>query len=100
MELRKGTVRGFDAGTYRATVDERLGDLEVSLRDRGLRLLGAGDRVALATGQGRVDDAEHLGLPRQPTGDLDAAASVPFQARRPCPQAPQHVVGGFRRQPV
>jgi segregation and condensation protein B len=37
------------AGTDRATVDERLGDLEVSLRDRGLRLLTDGDRVELAT---------------------------------------------------
>jgi segregation and condensation protein B len=37
------------AGADRATVDERLGDLEVSLRDRGLRLLTDGDRVELAT---------------------------------------------------
>jgi segregation and condensation protein B len=33
----------------RETVDERLGDLEVSLRGRGLRLLATGDRVELAT---------------------------------------------------
>jgi segregation and condensation protein B len=31
------------------TVDARLGDLEVELRTRGLRLLAAGDRVELAT---------------------------------------------------
>jgi len=37
------------AGTDRATVDARLGDLEVSLRDRGVRLLIDGDRVELAT---------------------------------------------------
>ena len=37
------------AGTDRATVDERLGDLEVSLHDRGVRLLVDGDRVELAT---------------------------------------------------
>jgi segregation and condensation protein B len=37
------------AGTDRATVDARLGDLEVSLRARGIRLLIDGDRVALAT---------------------------------------------------
>jgi segregation and condensation protein B len=37
------------AGSDRATVDARLGDLEVSLRDRGLRLLVDGDRVELAT---------------------------------------------------
>jgi len=33
----------------RATVDERLGDLEVSLRDRGIRLVLSDDRVELVT---------------------------------------------------
>jgi segregation and condensation protein B len=37
------------AGVDRATVDERLGDLEVSLRERGIRLVLVGDRVELAT---------------------------------------------------
>ena len=37
------------ASTDRATVDARLGDLEVSLRGRGLRLVADGDRVELAT---------------------------------------------------
>ena len=37
------------AGTDRETVDARLGDLEVSLRDRGIRLVIDGDRVELAT---------------------------------------------------
>jgi segregation and condensation protein B len=37
------------AGVDRATVDARLGDLEVSLRGRGIRLLIDGDRVELAT---------------------------------------------------
>jgi segregation and condensation protein B len=37
------------AGVDLATVDARLGDLEVSLRDRGIRLLAAGDRIELAT---------------------------------------------------
>ena len=37
------------AVTDLATVDARLGDLEVALRDRGLRLVVAGDRVELAT---------------------------------------------------
>ena len=37
------------AGVDSATVDARIGDLEVSLRDRGIRLLSAGDRVELAT---------------------------------------------------
>jgi segregation and condensation protein B len=34
---------------YRADVDARLGDLEVSLRERGIRLLLSGDRVELVT---------------------------------------------------
>src|SRR3954451_21541394 len=37
------------AGTDRATVDARLGDLEMSLRERGIPLLVDGDRVELAT---------------------------------------------------
>jgi segregation and condensation protein B len=37
------------AGTDRATVDARLGDLEVSLGERGIRLIADGDRVELAT---------------------------------------------------
>jgi segregation and condensation protein B len=37
------------AGTDRETVDARLGDLEVSLRGRGIQLLVDGDRVELAT---------------------------------------------------
>jgi segregation and condensation protein B len=37
------------AGVDRETVDARLGDLEVSLRERGVRLVASGDRVELAT---------------------------------------------------
>jgi segregation and condensation protein B len=37
------------AGVPRAAVDERLGDLEVSLRERGIHLISVGDRVELAT---------------------------------------------------
>ena len=37
------------AGVDRATVDARLGDLEVSLGERGIRLVLSGDRVELAT---------------------------------------------------
>jgi segregation and condensation protein B len=40
---------GSLAGVDRATVDARLGDLEVTLRERGIRLLLSGDRVELAT---------------------------------------------------
>ena len=37
------------AGVDRATVDARLGDLEVTLRDRGIRLATSGDHVELVT---------------------------------------------------
>jgi segregation and condensation protein B len=37
------------AGVDRATVDARLGDLEVSLAGRGIRLVASGDRVELVT---------------------------------------------------
>ena len=37
------------AGVPRELVDERLGDLEVALRSRGIRLVLAGERVELAT---------------------------------------------------
>lgn len=37
------------AGIDRAAVDELLGDLEVALRDRGVRLVSAGDQVQLVT---------------------------------------------------
>jgi segregation and condensation protein B len=40
---------GTLAGVGRETVDARLGDLEVTLRDRGIRLLLSDDRVELAT---------------------------------------------------
>jgi len=46
--LSRREIAGL-AGTDRATVDARLGDLEVSLRARGIRLLIDGDRVELAT---------------------------------------------------
>ncbi len=37
------------AGVDRDTVDERLGDLEMSLAERGIRLIVDGDRIELAT---------------------------------------------------
>lgn len=40
------------AGVDRETVDERLGDLEVSLVERGIRLVISGDRVELTTAPG------------------------------------------------
>ncbi|MGH2466188.1 MAG: SMC-Scp complex subunit ScpB [Candidatus Limnocylindrales bacterium] len=40
-----GTLAGVDG----ETVDARLGDLEVALRDRGIRLVATGEQVELAT---------------------------------------------------
>jgi segregation and condensation protein B len=37
------------AGVDRETVDERLGDLEIALAERGIRLILSGDRVELVT---------------------------------------------------
>jgi segregation and condensation protein B len=37
------------AGTNRETVDARLGDVEVSLRNRGIRIVLSGDKVELVT---------------------------------------------------
>jgi segregation and condensation protein B len=46
--LRRREIAAL-AGSDVETVDARLGDLEVSLRDRGIRLLVDGDQVELAT---------------------------------------------------
>jgi segregation and condensation protein B len=51
------------AGVDRAIVDARLGDLEVSLRGRGIRLLIDGDRVELATAaEGGALVARYVGV--------------------------------------
>jgi segregation and condensation protein B len=51
------------AGVDRSSVDARLGDLEVSLGSRGIRLLIDGDRVELATSaDGGALVARYLGL--------------------------------------
>ena len=46
--LSRREIAGI-AGVDRATVDARLGDLEISLAGRGIRLVASGDRVELAT---------------------------------------------------
>jgi segregation and condensation protein B len=46
--LSRREIAGL-AGVDRVTVDERLGDLEVSLAGRGIRLLSSGERVELVT---------------------------------------------------
>jgi segregation and condensation protein B len=47
-QLSRREIAGL-AGVDRATVDGRLGDLEVSLSSRGIRLVLSGDHVELAT---------------------------------------------------
>jgi segregation and condensation protein B len=47
-QLSRREIAGL-AGVDRATVDERLGDLEVALASRGIRLVLSGDHVELAT---------------------------------------------------
>lgn len=46
--LTRGEIASL-TGVDREMVDARLGDLEVVLRDRGIRLVGVGDAVELAT---------------------------------------------------
>ena len=73
---------GALAGTDRATVDARLGDLEVSLRDRGIRLLIDGDRVELATAaQGGALVARYVGADavRLSPASLETLAIVAYR---------------------
>src|SRR4051794_22342534 len=70
------------AGTDRATVDARLGDLEVSLRERGLRLLIDGDRVELATApEGGALVARYIGADaiRLSNASLETLAIVAYR---------------------
>ena len=78
------------AGTDRATVDARLGDLEVSLRDRGIRLLIDGDRVELATApEGGALVARYVGA--------DAVRLSPASRSRRWPSSP--TASPSRRRP-
>jgi segregation and condensation protein B len=70
------------AGTDRATVDARLGDLEVSLRSRGIRLLVDGDRVELATApEGGALVARYIGADavRLSPASLETLAIVAYR---------------------
>ena len=73
------------AGVDRAAVDARLGDLEVSLRERGIRLLMADDRVELATA---------------PEGGLLVARYVGAEGLRLSPAALETLAIVAYRQPV
>lgn len=70
------------AGADRATVDARLGDLEVSLRERGIRLLIEGDRVELATAsEGGALVARYIGVDaiRLSPASLETLAIVAYR---------------------
>lgn len=70
------------AGTDRETVDARLGDLEVALRDRGLRLVIDGDRVELATApEGGALVARYVGADaiRLSSASLETLAIVAYR---------------------
>ncbi len=73
---------GALAGVDRATVDARLGDLEVSLRDRGIGLLIDGDRVELATAaEGGALVARYIGADavRLSPASLEVLAIVAYR---------------------
>jgi segregation and condensation protein B len=73
---------GSLAGIDRATVDARLGDLEVSLRGRGIRLLIDGDRVELATAaEGGALVARYVGVDavRLSPASLETLAIVAYR---------------------
>ena len=70
------------AGTDRESVDARLGDLEVALRDRGVRLVVDGDRVELATSpDGGVLVARYVGADaiRLSPASLETLAIVAYR---------------------
>lgn len=70
------------AGTDRETVDARLGDLEVALRDRGLRLVIDGDRVELATApEGGALVARYVGADaiRLSSASLETLAIIAYR---------------------
>jgi segregation and condensation protein B len=70
------------AGVDRATVDIMLGDLEISLRERGIRLVASGDRVELVTApEGGALVARYVGADavRLSPAALETAAIVAYR---------------------
>jgi segregation and condensation protein B len=83
------------AGVDRETVDARIGDLQVSLVESGIRLVESGERVELATSPdaGRLI-ARYVGVdaPRLSTPSLETLAVVAY--RQPCTRAMiEHIRG-------
>jgi segregation and condensation protein B len=85
--LSRAEIAGL-AGVERETVDARIGDLAVSLAERGIRLVESGERVELATAPeaGRLI-ARYVGAdaPRLSSPSLETLAIVAY--RQPCTRA-------------
>jgi segregation and condensation protein B len=76
------------AGVDRETVDARIGDLQVSLGERGIRLVESGERVELATSPDAGPlIARYVGVdaPKLSTPSLETLAIVAY--RQPCTRA-------------
>ncbi len=76
------------AGVDRETVDARVGDLHVSLAERGIRLVESGERVELATAsEAGALIARYVGAdaPKLSTPSLETLAIVAY--RQPCTRA-------------
>jgi segregation and condensation protein B len=76
------------AGVDRETVDARVGDLAVSLAERGIRLVESGERVELATApEAGALIARYVGAdaPRLSSPSLETLAIVAY--RQPCTRA-------------
>ena len=76
------------AGVDRETVDARIGDLQVSLGERGIRLVESGERVELATAtDAGALIARYVGAdaPKLSTPSLETLAIVAY--RQPCTRA-------------
>jgi segregation and condensation protein B len=76
------------AGVDREVVDARIGDLQVSLAERGIRLVESGERVELATAtEAGALIARYVGAdaPKLSTPSLETLAIVAY--RQPCTRA-------------
>jgi segregation and condensation protein B len=76
------------AGVDRETVDARIGDLQVALAERGIKLVESGERVELATAaEAGALIARYVGAdaPKLSTPSLETLAIVAY--RQPCTRA-------------
>jgi segregation and condensation protein B len=85
--LARSEIAGL-AGVDRETVDARIGDLAVSLAERGIRLVESGEKVELATApEAGALIARYVGAdaPRLSSPSLETRAIVAY--RQPCTRA-------------